>query len=134
MALNDKIRELRKAQNWSQEEMAEKMEMSKNGYARIERGEGKLDWDKLQKIAAIFKIDIVQLIEAENKGFVIQQTIGFHNDDNNHHYGNNIDSLVIEIEKLKLTVAYQKELLEQKNNEIQTLNTLVAVFKEASHK
>ncbi len=134
MALNDKIRELRKAQNWSQEEMAEKMEMSKNGYARIERGEGKLDWDKLQKIAAIFKIDIVQLIEAENKGFVIQQTIGFHNDDNNHHYGNNIDSLVIEIEKLKLTVAYQKELLEQKNNEIQTLNTLVAVLKEASHK
>lgn len=134
MALNDKIRELRKAQNWSQEEMAEKMEMSKNGYARIERGEGKLDWDKLQKIAAIFKIDIVQLIEAENKGFVIQQTIGFHNDDNNHHYGNNIDSLVIEIEKLKLTVAYQKELLEQKNNEIQTLNTLVAVLKETSHK
>lgn len=134
MALNDKIRELRKAQNWSQEEMAEKMEMSKNGYARIERGEGKLDWDKLQKIAAIFKIDIVQLIEVENKGFVIQQTIGFHNDDNNHHYGNNIDSLVIEIEKLKLTVAYQKELLEQKNNEIQTLNTLVAVLKEASHK
>ena len=134
MALNDKIRELRKAQDWSQEEMAEKMEMSKNGYARIERGEGKLDWDKLQKIAAIFKIDIVQLIEAENKGFVIQQTIGFHNDDNNHHYGNNIDSLVIEIEKLKLTVAYQKELLEQKNNEIQTLNTLVAVLKEASHK
>ena len=134
MALNDKIRELRKAQNWSQEEMAEKMEMSKNGYARIERGECKLDWDKLQKIAAIFKIDIVQLIEAENKGFVIQQTIGFHNDDNNHHYGNNIDSLVIEIEKLKLTVAYQKELLEQKNNEIQTLNTLVAVLKEASHK
>ena len=134
MALNDKIRELRKAQNWSQEEMAEKMEMSKNGYARIERGEGKLDWDKLQKIAAIFTIDIVQLIEAENKGFVIQQTIGFHNDDNNHHYGNNIDSLVIEIEKLKLTVAYQKELLEQKNNEIQTLNTLVAVLKEASHK
>ena len=134
MALNDKIRELRKAQNWSQEEMAEKMEMSKNDYARIERGEGKLDWDKLQKIAAIFKIDIVQLIEAENKGFVIQQTIGFHNDDNNHHYGNNIDSLVIEIEKLKLTVAYQKELLEQKNNEIQTLNTLVAVLKEASHK
>ena len=134
MALNDKIRELRKAQNWSQEEMAEKMEMSKNGYARIERGEGKLDWDKLQKIAAIFKIDIVQLIEAENKGFVIQQTIGFHNDDNNHHYGNNIDSLVIEIEKLKLTVAYQKELLEQKNNEIQTLNTIVAVLKEASHK
>ena len=134
MALNDKIRELRKAQNWSQEEMAEKMEISKNGYARIERGEGKLDWDKLQKIAAIFKIDIVQLIEAENKGFVIQQTIGFHNDDNNHHYGNNIDSLVIEIEKLKLTVAYQKELLEQKNNEIQTLNTLVAVLKEASHK
>ena len=66
MALNDKIRELRKAQNWSQEEMAEKMEMSKNGYARIERGEGKLDWDKLQKIAAIFKIDIVQLGRVPN--------------------------------------------------------------------
>ena len=75
MSLNSKIRELRESQNWSQEEMAEKMQMSKNGYARLERGEGKLDWEKLQKIAAIFKIDVVQLIEAKTKGLVIQQVL-----------------------------------------------------------
>lgn len=39
MSLNQKIRTLREQHLLSQEEMAEKMQMSLNGYAKIERGE-----------------------------------------------------------------------------------------------
>lgn len=126
MKLNNKIRELRELQNWSQEEMAEKLEMSKNGYARLERGEVKLDWDKIQKIAAIFQIEVVQLIEAANKGLVVQQSIGFHNITN---YEANSDSQA-EIEKLQLIVEHQKEIIGQKNSEIETLKTLVSVLQK----
>ena len=45
--LHDKIRTLRELRHWSQEEMAERIHMSKNGYAKIERGESKPNLDRL---------------------------------------------------------------------------------------
>ena len=51
MSVNEKIRTIRETRNWSQEDMAEKMNMSKNGYAKIERGETKLNLHKLEQIA-----------------------------------------------------------------------------------
>ena len=41
MSVNEKIRKFREAKDWSQEQMAEKLNMSLNGYAKIERGEVK---------------------------------------------------------------------------------------------
>ena len=137
MALNEKIRELREVKGWSQEFMAEKMEMSTSGYARLERGESKLDWEKLEKVAAIFKIDILQLIEAEEKGLTIQQNIGFsestsNNNARNHtatgespaYYGEN-SGLIIELEKLKVQVTMQEQIIEVQKSEIQTLKSYI---------
>ena len=42
METYEKIRLARELNQWSQEEMAEKLEMSPSGYARIERGEVRL--------------------------------------------------------------------------------------------
>lgn len=50
MEIHEKIRMMRELNKWSQEDMAEKMEMSAGGYAKIERGETQLnipDWSKL---------------------------------------------------------------------------------------
>lgn len=62
MNLKDKIKNLREMNGWSQEVIAERLNMSKNGYARIERGESKLNMERLEQIAKIFSIDIVDLI------------------------------------------------------------------------
>lgn len=48
MNIQEKIRAMREIKHWSQEEMAEKLEMSPTGYARIERGESKLNLERLQ--------------------------------------------------------------------------------------
>lgn len=68
MAVTDKIRALRELNNWSQEEMAERMNISKSSYSRLERDENKLDLAKLEKLAAIFKIDVAELITKEGQG------------------------------------------------------------------
>lgn len=65
MNIKDKIKNLREMNGWSQEVMAERLNMSKNGYARIERGESKLDMERLEKIAEIFSIEVVDLISQE---------------------------------------------------------------------
>lgn len=57
--LNEKIRTLREMKSWSQEQMAERIEMSKNGYAKVERGETRLTVEALDKIAQAFDMDMV---------------------------------------------------------------------------
>lgn len=69
MSVNEKIRTIRETRNWSQEDMAQKMNMSKNGYAKIERGETKLNLHKLEQIANIFNIDVLELIKMMIKMF-----------------------------------------------------------------
>ena len=43
MEIHDKIRIMREINQWSQEEMAEKLEMSTTGYAKIERGQSNIN-------------------------------------------------------------------------------------------
>jgi helix-turn-helix domain-containing protein len=122
MNIQDKIRLLREQNEWTQEEMAERMEMSKNGYAKIERGESKLSLERLEKLASVLGVDIIELICRE-KSFVYW---GDHSN-NTNYYGNN-DALVYEIERLKLIVSQKEEMLLQKNSEIETLKNLVSVL------
>lgn len=130
MNVNEKIRKIRESKAWSQEQMAEKMNMSLNGYAKIERGETKLYLDKLEQIAQILDIDVVELIQSGEKNicFQIESPLG------SVYQGVGESSLLIEIERLKLTLAHANEkenllnrLLEQKDSEINSLKSLLKV-------
>lgn len=134
MAISDKIRALRELNNWSQEDMAERMNISKSSYSRLERDESKLDLSKLEKLAAIFKIDIAELITSDDKGLVL--LIGANSGDNANYYGSP-DSTVIELEKLKLElehareiVRYKDQIIMQKDNEIAALKSLLDVLQK----
>lgn len=129
MSVNNKIRALRELNNWSQEDMAEWLNMSKSSYSRLERDESKLDLVKLEKLARIFKIDIGELIASDDKELVL--LIGTNNS-NKPDYGTN-GRITIELEKLKLGLEHSRELLAnkdlllaQKDREISALRQLVA--------
>lgn len=111
MALNEKIRMLRKLNNWSQEQMAEKMQMTKSGYAKIERGQSKITTEKLEQIANIFGIEITELLKMGLNGTfnLIKE-----NGSQSNYYGSS-ESLAAEIEKLKLIIQHQQEMLVQKD-------------------
>lgn len=130
MNVNEKIRTIREIRNWSQEDMAEKMNMSKNGYAKIERGETKLNLHKLDQIANIFNIDVLELIKNDDKNVLF-----FMNDHNTDYYGSN-ENLTSEIAQLKLTISHKDELLKQrdlvielKNSEISALKDIISLLK-----
>lgn len=124
MALHDKIRWLREMNHWTQDEMAEKMKMSKSGYAKIERGESKVTTEKLEKIAAIFNIDIAELMKTGNSGmfYLISE-----NSSQANYYGYS-ETLAAEIDKLKLIIQHKDELLKQKDSENEVLKALVAAL------
>ena len=131
MNINEKIRRIRESKEWSQEQMAEKLNMSLNGYAKIERGETKLYLDKLEQIAQILDIDVVELIQSGEKNicFQIESPLG------SVYQGVGESSLLIEIERLKLALSHAGEkeellrkLLEQKDSEIRALKDLVKIL------
>lgn len=125
MAIHDKIRLMRELHQFSQEEMADKMNMSPSGYAKIERGDTKLQYDKLVHIAQIFNMNVTDLVDSR-KGVVFCM-----NDNSDYIYtsynGNN-EGLEFEIEKLRLQLSHKDDLLAQKEKEIENLKKIISLL------
>lgn len=125
MGMHDKIRLMREIRQWSQEEMASKMNMSLSGYAKIERGETKLHYDKLVQIAQIFNMSLSDLVNSD-KGLFFYMNENC--DNNSLTYYSSADVATIEIEKLKLSISHKDELLAQKEKEIESLKKIIALL------
>lgn len=121
MSISKNLSGLRKEQKLTQEQMAEKLGMSKNGYAKIERGESRITVEHLQQIAQVFNIDIAELIK-EDKDFNL--LLG----DNNGNYANKYYGNQQEIEKLELIIQHKDEMLAQKDVEIALLRKLLSKY------
>lgn len=129
METYEKIRLARELNQWSQEEMAEKLEMSPSGYARIERGEVRLNIERLEQIAQILNIDVSDLIQKDINGITIQikdsenSNIGDVNLFSNNHG-------ISEIEKLNLIIQHKDELLAQKDQELNMIKEMFELLKQ----
>lgn len=126
--VNETVKVMREMNQLTQEDMAEKLGMSVNGYSKLERGISKLSLEKLEQIATIFNINVSDLYSANEKGFFC---LFSENSQNNSTYYANSDAVAAENEKLKLMVEYQKELLLQKDNEISALKEIITLMKQA---
>ena len=125
MEVHDKIRVMREINQWSQEEMAEKLSMSPNGYAKIERGQSSINLDKLQQIANVFNIDMGELITSQDKSFFF--SIGDHSNNNSYFGASNM--LAAENEKLNSLLTMKDTLLAQKDAEIVALKEIIELLK-----
>lgn len=123
--MHDKIRLMREVRQWSQEEMANKMNMSLSGYAKIERGETKLHYDKLVQIAQIFNMNLSDLVDSD-KGLFFYMNENC--DNNSLTYYSSSDVIALEIEKLKSSLSHKDELLAQKEKEIQSLKKIISLL------
>ena len=128
MSVNEKVRLFRELNQWSQEEMAERMNMSVAGYAKIERGETNISLHKLKQIASVLQIDLLDLVSTHDSGVIL---VGGENNQNhfrNNYYGNQAAEL--EVEKLKLELKHKDELLKHRENELETLRDIVNLLKQ----
>ena len=117
METHEKIRLIRELNKWSQEEMAEKLAMSAGGYAKIERGETQLNIPRLEQLAAIFKVDMWDLLKSSNNGMVLQISGG-----DIALYASS--DMAMKLELLNQELKHCREMLEQKDKEIELLRQL----------
>ena len=62
-----KIKELRILKKFSQQYMADQMNLSQMAYSKIERGITQLNWEKLNKFAEILSINIWDLVDDQKE-------------------------------------------------------------------
>lgn len=126
METYEKIKMMREMNQWTQEEVAEKLGMSTTGYAKIERGQTNVSVEKLKQIAQIFNINIAQLLD-DNEKLVIC-SIGDNHSNYNNYFGMN-EKLIAQNEKQQLEIQLKDELLKQKDAEISALKELIELLK-----
>ena len=125
MSINEKIRLVREAKGLTQEQMAEKLEISRNSYGDIERGDNDVKLSTLQKIAESFELQLSELVDLSEKG-----TLNVNFFKNNKHQSSNnvyVGSCAAELKEQKLLNEFKDkeivllkriiELMEAKNEE-----------------
>jgi len=115
---------MRTVKNLSQEEMAEKLGISANGYGKIERGETDVQWSRLEQIAEVLGITVKDLLNLNEKTFF---NLNLGRDQNNNMATSGLGELNYEV---KYELEKATLLLEQKDKEIDLLREQIAQLKE----
>lgn len=136
METHEKIRMMRELNQWSQEEMARKLNLSTGGYAKIERGETQLSVVRLAQIAKVLNVEIWEIMQDKQLHIICQS----HNQDTENTLTvYTAEGASAENEKLKLIIAHKDELLEKSEEIIRrlerenhTLNEMITLLKAQS--
>lgn len=65
--IGQKIRKIRELKGFSQEYVANKLDLTQKAYSNIENGKTKLDFDRLEVIANIFEVDAFNILNFDEK-------------------------------------------------------------------
>lgn len=69
MRIGEKLKLLRKIKGYTQEELAEKLFISRKAYANLENNSTKIDLDRLKNIATVYEIELEDILNL-NEGQV----------------------------------------------------------------
>lgn len=123
MKVHERIRLFRQTNDWTQEYIAEQLGMSSNGYGCIERGETDITLSRLEKIAEIFKVDLVELLG------ISQNIKQIADNQSSYNYFNINGKLSLEQLQCKYELEKQQLIIEQKDKEIDYLKQMIELMK-----
>ena len=126
MQLHEKICLLRKIKGWSQEEMADKLQMSVHGYANIERGETDVQLSRLEQLSQVLGVELQDLLGMNDK-MVLNLASTWHD----HSSQNNFQSLMAQRE-LEHELEKARLIIEQQDKEIKYLKEIIELMKAQS--
>lgn len=125
MEVHEKIKFLRLTKDWSQEEVAVKLEMSPNGYGSIERGETDVNLSRLKQIAQLFGVPPSSLFDDGQNVFNFNGNAQYGGQNNQSHF---MGSCSPEYLQLQSELEKQCALNEQQAQEVLYLRGLVDSF------
>jgi transcriptional regulator with XRE-family HTH domain len=148
MLVHERIRFFRQAKGWTQEEVADKLDLSPNGYGCIERGETDITLSRLEQLSQLFEIKLFQLLDADEKS-VFNNLMGTNNTYTQNNqlycqlgiYPSEFLQLKIEYEKQQVMLAYKDEKIvalqaeiEKQNQQFQQVTKTIEFLEKAVNK
>lgn len=131
MQVHEKLKIMRLFNDWTQEEMAEKLGYSLNGYTRIERGETDVTIGKLEKIAQTLGIDLEKLIGLNEKNvFYIAEHCHYTHSSSQNGILLTEAQCTQELEKMSIKLAAQEKEIALQQREIENLKTQIIQLQE----
>jgi len=131
--LAERIKLLRMFHGWTQEEMAEKLDLATSSYAKIERGQSDVPFARLQQIAKVFEIELADLFKLNEKnvfniiGNTDTQTISSVSSVN--IYACDAAKFQHENEKLKLIIEQKDKEIELLKQQLDEFRDIISLFK-----
>ena len=135
MQVHENIRAKRRSKGLTQEEMADKLTMSVNGYGDIERGLSDIKLTRLEQIAELLDVELSELFEDGSKNTL--NMIGTHSNGTLHNQcvinslSPEYSEMKLELEKQKLLCSNKDREIDMKEQEINYLKDIIEVFKNA---
>jgi transcriptional regulator with XRE-family HTH domain len=107
--------------------MAEKLNMSTTGYAKIERGETQLKIPRLEKIAAALEMELEDILRFNEKTVFKGP---FHDESCQNNYVNPAKEMLRELETSRLLIEQQKREIELLKEQVSQLKQIIELMRK----
>ena len=123
ITLGHKIRVLRELKGFKQDFVANELNMTTNGYGKIERNETDVPFSRLEQIAKIFSVSVADILSIDEKKIqfsIVSSNASFHNSNFNQY---NLDKEMYEktIKGLEREVELHRQMNEMLKEKISRL-------------
>jgi transcriptional regulator with XRE-family HTH domain len=123
-----RIKKIREFRNFTQQYMADQLDISQNAYSKIENGTTKITIDRLEKIANLLNVPLETILSHET------QTLNFENNTFNKFYAH-IENLHEENKEILLQqIEFQKQQLIFLQQQNETLIKTVEILSKETHR
>ncbi len=119
--IGNKIKNIRELKNFTQEYMAEKLEISQAAYSKLEKGDLKISQDKLNKIAEILDVNLEDIKDFDNKR-ILNSYNSIKGNNSNITYSNQDIILIRKLYEDKINLL--EKLVQKQEEEIKNLKNL----------
>ncbi|MEY3220390.1 MAG: hypothetical protein RIT27_1747 [Pseudomonadota bacterium] len=129
MELHEKIRFFRRSKKLTQEQMAEKLNITPVAYSNIETGKSGVLMDRLEEIAKIMEVDLLDLLSLGEKNVII-----LHGDNSNSPL--NLNSFLQNVnfsEKTDFIIAQKDKELELLKEQNTYLKEMISLLKKTEN-
>ena len=117
--IGNKIKNIRELKNFTQEYMADKLEISQAAYSKLEKGDFKISQDKLNKIAEILDVNLEDIKDFDNKR-ILNSYNSIKGNNSNITYSNQDIILIRKLYEDKINLL--EKLVQKQEEEIKNLN------------
>ncbi len=130
MQINEKLKVMRQCKDWTQEELAEKLGLAVNTYAKIEQGKATIKLDQLKKIAQIMGVDVQELIDTNEKTVLNFAENCAHNSNIKCHIVLSETQCTHELEKAQLLLKEKENAISLLKQQVEDLRTMLNLIKK----